>query len=174
MEGGASLKIAGFATTRAWHDNTASLGSSLPYVKTVHRVCVDPDDLHSAGPLYHRGVENTVVGGGEGTGGQDLLQGARVPAGLGAGGGEAVPVGASPGLNNQAITLALVELGVGVPRSAGRRRIAATDPSRACPRYLPESTMSPRLDRPHDHGPAARPSIRITARPSRGTITSRP
>ena len=43
------------------------------------------DDLEGAGPLDHRGVEHTVVGGGEGAGGQDLLQGACVAAGCGAG-----------------------------------------------------------------------------------------
>ena len=52
---------------------------------TGHRAGVAGDDLEGAGPLDHRVVEHTVVGGGEGAGGQDLLEGARVPAGLGAG-----------------------------------------------------------------------------------------
>ena len=56
---------------------------------TGHRVGVAGDDLQGAGPLNHRVaesvVENTVVGAGEGSGGQDLLEGAHIAAGLGAG-----------------------------------------------------------------------------------------
>ena len=53
---------------------------------TPHPVGVAGDDLQDAGPWTHRTVERAFVrGGGEGAGGQDLLERPRVPARLGAG-----------------------------------------------------------------------------------------
>ena len=50
-----------------------------------HCAGVIGEDLQGAGPLNHRVVENTVVGGGERAGGQNLLESPCVAAGSGVG-----------------------------------------------------------------------------------------